>query len=493
MDIKAVGIVGVCLLMAVLPASAQVANFLTLTFVPPATTPAKPHAAPGKRQPAAKQHAAAVHDASAPATDQTGTVDRHKAEHNERTSHAQGDSGAYAALPEAYRAGIQSDLALLVDFGDYDGVPVGNFDDHLIDAIKAFQKRNGGKETGILTDQERALLAAAVKARQDAIGWRLIDDTATGARLGLPATLVPKASTGRSGSRWTSGQGQVQVETFRLHEAALPALFEEEKRTPRQREVKYSALKANSFVIAGEQKLKKFVVRAQASGSEVRGITILYDQATEGTMDRIAVAITNAFQGFPDPTAAPPPGSRRSVEYGTAVMVSSRGHLIAPRQATDECQTITVPGFGHADRIAEDQTNDLALLRLYGARNLIAAPLAGESGKTDTLTLFGIADPLAQAGDGKVTSAAAHVGAQGVEPAPQLGFSGAAAVDTQGRFAGVVELKPPVIAGAGTEGQQAALIPADAVRAFLAAQGIAPAAGHAAMNQSVVRIICVRN
>ena len=112
-----------------------------------------------------------------------------------------------------------------------------------------------------------------------------------------------KTSTARTGSRWTSGQGQIQVETFRLHEAALPALFDEEKRTPRQRQITYSALKPDSFVIAGEQKLKKFVVRAQASGTELRGITILYDQATEGTMDRIALAMSNAFQGFPDPNA----------------------------------------------------------------------------------------------------------------------------------------------------------------------------------------------
>jgi hypothetical protein len=39
---------------------------------------------------------------------------------------------------------------------------------------------------------------------------------------------------------------------------------------------------------------------------------------------------------------------------------------------------------------------------------------------------------------------------------------------------------------------QATLIPALAIRAFLQAQGIAPADGHAAMEESVVRVICVR-
>ena len=51
-----------------------------------------------------------------------------------------------------------------------------------------------------------------------------------GARLGVPEKLVPHVSASRSGSRWTSTQGQIQVETFRLTEAALPALFDEEKK-----------------------------------------------------------------------------------------------------------------------------------------------------------------------------------------------------------------------------------------------------------------------
>ena len=153
------------------------------------------------------------------------------------------------------------------------------------------------------------------------------------------------------------------------------------------------------------QGLKKLLVRVQASGGELRGITILYDQATEGTMAPVAVAMANTFQGFPDPNAPPPPGRRRGVEYGTAIVASSHGDLITTAQLTDECAALTVPGLGHAERIAADKTNDLALIRLYGARNLSPAALAGDSAKADDLTLVGVADPLAQAGGDAVTSA----------------------------------------------------------------------------------------
>ena len=323
-----------------------------------------------------------------------------------------------------------------------------------------------------------------------AAGWRIIDDLVTGARLGLPSALVPKTGPARMGSRWTSRGGQIDIETFRLHEGALPALFDAEKKT-RRRIVEHSTLMPDSFVMSGMQGLKRFIVRVQSSGSELRGVTILFDQAIEGVMAPIAATMANTYQGFPDPSAAPPPGLRRSVEYGTAIVVSGQGHLITSAQIADGCQAITIPGFGHAERIAADKANDVALLRVYGAQDLLPMALAGDSGASDDLALVGIADPLAQAGGSAVTRAAAHRNAQGLDPAPKLGFSGAAAVDAQGRFAGMVDLSSTAVAGAGAV-SQATLIPVETLRAFLQTQNIAPTSGHTSIDQSVVRVICVR-
>jgi hypothetical protein len=245
-------------------------------------------------------------------------------------------------------------------------------------------------------------------------------------------------------------------------------------------------------VISGMQVLKRFQVRAQAKGNEIRGITILYDQATEGTMNPVAVAMANSFQGFPGPNAGPLPGQRRRVEYGTAIVVSAGGDLIADRQLTGECQSLVVPGYGHADRVAEDRVSDLALLRIYGARNLAAVTLAAEPGAATDLKLVGIADPQAQAGDSKVSTATAKLNGPSVEPSPPLGFSGAAAADAQGRLVGMVELKSPVLASNGAASPQAVLVPAAAIRAFLQTRKIAPAANGNGIDRSVLRVICVR-
>jgi hypothetical protein len=403
--------------------------------------------------------------------------------------------GAETSVPEAQRLAIQADLMWLYSYGEMGAEEINA---HLVNQIKAFQRRNNGKDTGILSDQERAALTEAAKPKQIAAGWRSIDDTATGARLGVPEKLVPKTSVVRTGSRWSSAGGQVVIETFRLREGSLPVLFDQNKRVA-QREVGSSNLEQNSFVITGQQGLKKFVERAQSSGGEIRGVTILYDQATEGIMAPVALAVANTFDGFPDAAALSVTGRKRGVEYGSAIVVSGAGDLLTTVQVTDECRSITIPGYGHAVRIAADESNDLALLRLYGAHGLVPMPFTQDAAAGSGLTLLGIADPLGEGSGTDVTGSIAQHTDQGLTPAPKLGYSGAAAVDAEGRFAGMVALKAPMIAGAGAA-PLATLVPTAAVWAFLQSQNIVVSAGHetgrepsrGATAQSILRVICVR-
>jgi hypothetical protein len=349
--------------------------------------------------------------------------------------------------------------------------------------------RHGKEETGSLPE--------APGFSAEAVGWELIEDARTGVRLGVPQKLVPRLAASRSGTRWSSAQGQIQIETFRLSEAALPALFDEERKSS-HRQVASSNLKPDGFFILGSQGLKNFVVRAAAVGSEVRGVTVLYDQATEGTMGGVALAVANAFVGFPDPNVLPPAGLRRRVEYGSAIVVASDGTLVTAARNVDQCEAITVPPFGHAERIAEDKTNEdktngLALVRLYGARNLTPAPFADNAIEAGDLTLIGIADPLAQTGDA-ASAVPAHLAQRTIEPVPKLGFSGAAAADTHGLLAGMVDLRPGVVAGNGASaGQSVTMVPVGTIRAFLQAHHVAPPpAASGPINQSVLRVICVR-
>lgn len=221
-------------------------------------------------------------------------------------------------------------------------------------------------------------------------------------------------------------------------------------------------------------------------------------------MEPVVIAMSSAFNAFPVGAQASGPPPRKKVEYGSGIVVSEDGAILTDRQLIDGCMSVVVAGQnlsspGDADRVAEDKVRDLALLRIYGARGL--RPLAlGNGAAKPALDLTGIADPQSQGGNaavGTVKASVAPVGSNGelaLSPAPGLGFSGAAAVDADGTFAGLAQLKPVVVAGpANGVATQATLVPADAVREFLKTSGVSFAAGAAGnAKASMVRVICVR-
>ena len=135
----------------------------------------------------------------------------------------------YDAMPVAERIAIQSDL---VWTGDLNSTANGEWGPLSLTAVKAFQKRNGGKDTGTLTPEERAALAAGAKRRQADVGWRLVTDP-SGVRLGIPDKLAPQATRGKSGGHWQSARGEIQIDVFReTAPATLSAVFDTMRKDP---------------------------------------------------------------------------------------------------------------------------------------------------------------------------------------------------------------------------------------------------------------------
>ena len=211
---------------------------------------------------------------------------------------------AYAAMPETERNAIQSDL---VWTGDYTGIVGVEFGDASVMAIKAFQKRNGGKDSGILNPDQRQKLAESARLKQERAGWRMVDDAATGARLGVPGKLVQPTSQVAGGGRWQSVHGTVKIETFRITGAGttLTSVIERMKKDTPHRKADYQVVKPDFLLISGFQSgVKKFYTRAQIKGDDVRGVTVLYDLAVESQVEPVAIAVSNAFVGFPPPQGA---------------------------------------------------------------------------------------------------------------------------------------------------------------------------------------------
>jgi len=398
------------------------------------------------------------------------------------------------AMAQAERLALQSDLAWV---GEYNGAISGDVSERMVAAIKEYQKAKGGKQTGVLNPQERGVLAETARRRQENVGWKITTDAVTGARLGIPTKLVPQQSSDANGSKWSSPTGTIQILLSRRKEAGptTAKLAEAEKKQP-GRSVDYTVVKPDFFVLSGLQGLKKFYVRGTFRGDEIRIMTILYDQATENTVEPVVIAMSSAFNAFPSVQQVGPP-PRKTVDYGTGVVVSEDGAIIADHEITEACIAITIPGFGSADRVADDKEHGLALLRVYGAHGLKPLALEGVAAASG-IEITGIADPQNQGGGSAASSVKTQVaqigGDAALSPAPGLGFSGAAALDSGRKFAGIVLLKPVVVAGAPATAatSQPVLVSPDVVREFVQANGVNADGASTDAKAAVVRVICVR-
>jgi peptidoglycan hydrolase-like protein with peptidoglycan-binding domain len=402
------------------------------------------------------------------------------------------------AMAQGERLALQSDLAWV---GEYNGAITGDVSERMVAAIKDYQKARGGKQTGVLNPQERSVLAETARRRQENAGWKLVTDPVTGARLGIPTKLVPQQTSDADGTKWSSPTGTIQVLLSRRKEAGPTAvkLADHEKKEPAGRRIDYTVVKPDFVVLSGMQGLKKFYLRGTFRGDEVRVMTILYDQATENTVEPVVIAMSSAFNAFPTGVQGPPP--RKTVEYATGLVVTEDGAIVTDREATDGCLAITIQGLGHADRLAEDKDRGLALLHIYGAHSLKPLSLSDGAARSN-VDIIGIADPQSQGGGAAVTGVKSQVAPVGtsadlaLSPAPAIGFSGAAALDGEGKFAGLALLKPVVVATTAAANAapapQAVLVSGDAVRDFLKANDVTATGTSTDAKAAAVRVICVR-
>ena len=399
-------------------------------------------------------------------------------------------SDAFAGIPLAEQLKIQSALLWA---GDYTGAVNG--EDSMVTAIKNFQKRSKANITGVLTPAERGSLIAAAREHEQEFGWTVVVDLATGIRIGLPVKMVPNVKETARGTRWSSAHGEVQVETFRIAgpNLKLSELFEQEKKEPATRKVEYTVLRDDSFFVSGLQGLKKFSVRAMIRDGEVRGFTMLFDQMMETIVAPVMVAMSAAFSPFPE-RSAPFAALAKSVEYGNGLVVSAKGHIVTDWKLTEGCQVLVASGIGDAVRIADDKESGLALLRVYGPRKGSVLALPADAPKASDLTLIGIPDPKEQDGSDKLTEIKARLADGSAielrQPVPMAGFSGAAALDGQGRFLGMMEMRNAVLASPGAPPVR--LISADKIRSFLDAHNITAPDQAGDPKSAVVRMICVR-
>ena len=157
-------------------------------------------------------------------------------------------------------------------------------------------------------------------------------------------------------------------------------------------------MKPDNFVVTGLQGLKKFGVRAQLKNGELRGYTV-HVRPDDGRHRRAGDGGDGQRVRAVSRTATTPIAAlSKPVDYGSGLIVSADGHILTDRRLAENCNVIAVAGLGNAERVAIDRAAWLALLRVYGKRELEAAALSREPPASGDLTLVGVPDPHIQSG-----------------------------------------------------------------------------------------------
>src|ERR1700733_13060364 len=200
---------------------------------------------------------------------------------------------AFLALPEASRKAAQDALVWL---GLYVGVNDGDFGKRTRDAILAFQASLKAPADGALSAHElKAMLAAAQKARE-AAGFQVVSDPKTGARIGAPLKLL-------------SGLPGARLDFAANGDADLGALYARLSAATPTRKIAYKAIKPDAFfVVSGQDGPVKFYTRFDKNPNaspQIRGFTFAYPASQSANVDRIAIAIANSFEPFPESAGTP--------------------------------------------------------------------------------------------------------------------------------------------------------------------------------------------
>jgi hypothetical protein len=212
---------------------------------------------------------------------------------------------AFLAMPETDRKAAQDALGWL---GLYNGAVDGAFGKRTRDSILAYQASVAAPADGVVSPAQLAALKAAAQKVRAAVGFELVDERTSGERIGAPLKILDKiAIIGDAATLEKAGGSVTLAFLYKTGaKADLAALYAELIADEKGRKITYKAMKADEFiVVAGELAGRKFYTRyAKApanwpAGAELRGFTFAYPSDQAADLDKVALAVANAFEPFP--------------------------------------------------------------------------------------------------------------------------------------------------------------------------------------------------
>lgn len=409
---------------------------------------------------------------------------------------------AFEARAETERKQIQDDL---VWASTYRGSIDGGFGRGTFTALTSFELARKLTADGILDAAETMALTKAADDARRAVDWRVLEEPASGARVGYPQKLLPMAKKSGAGALFSDAKGglALKVERASVGPDGLAVLYAALKADQPGRRVTYAVQKPDWFVIAAEAGGRRSYSRFAATPAGPVGFTFAYDIAfADG--DRLAVAIANAFA--PQAEAAVAAGAPRPVTVETlksngqpatgvqaarapvaveaakpAGPAAASALVVAPGRAVTAARVVAAcPAAAIGGRpVKVVATQGAAVLVEADAATVPVTGLRLASAAGDVVALLRSAgaQPVLTAATGTALGdAAPGAPAARVLVAAPGGSAGAAVFDRGG---GLVGLLGGPTTGGGAAEAALPLVPAADVAALLAGQGVTLPAGAA--------------
>ncbi len=332
-----------------------------------------------------------------------------------------------------------------------------------------------------------------LKRRARRPGSRVVSDPKTGAKIGAPLKLL-------------NVRGGARLDFASNADADLSALYARLSAATPTRKITYKAIKPDAFfVVSGQEGPVKFYTRFDknpAATPPIRGFTFAYPASQTATLNRVAIAIANSFEPFPESTVPPAPSAAAGAAAPSASSVApppaATALIIGPGKAltalkADDCPNPTVGG--KPVRIERtDAATGLTILAGDFASNG-GAPRFGSP--SQDLVILGFSGPRLAASSASLASGEAR---PIITAALDKSAGGAPAFDRTGTLVGLVAPiagEPKRVAGVALAAPHA-LIAQDALRAFLGVdersseQGPALSAGDIAGREktALIAVFC---
>lgn len=247
-------------------------------------------------------------------------------------------SAAPASIEESLnvweRRLVQEGLVLT---GYYNGFADGEFGPISRNAIANYQKDRNRPASGRISGQDALELSDVALNLRKQLGWGYLDNSLSRMTLSYPGAVLTKRDENQiGGETLQSGDGSIVLKTARFANSSssdfelLYARFVNEDGNA----ITYKVKRPNWFIVSGASQNRKFYTRFEASGDEVRGYDLSWNEDENSKLiDNISVLISNSFHPFGENTSDGDPS------YPTLIRLANAASADAPATAPQRQST----------------------------------------------------------------------------------------------------------------------------------------------------------